>query len=150
MRACTRGAGGPALVQTVDFFTPIVDDPYNFGQIAAANALSDVYAMGGEPRTALAIAALPKDGPAADVDQRDLPRRRRQAARSRRRAARRTHRHRSRNQVRLRDHRRDRSRPRAHQRRARASAIALVLTKPLGTGIIATRTEIRPGHAAAD
>ena len=58
---------GPALVQTVDFFTPIVDDPYAYGQIAAANALSDVYAMGGVPRTALAIAALPKDGPGADV-----------------------------------------------------------------------------------
>jgi selenide,water dikinase len=56
-----------ALVQTVDFFTPIVDDPYLFGQIAAANALSDVYAMGGVPRTALAIAALPKNGPSADV-----------------------------------------------------------------------------------
>jgi selenide,water dikinase len=56
-----------ALVQTVDFFTPIVDDPYDFGQIAAANAMSDVYAMGGEPRTALAITALPKDGPPADV-----------------------------------------------------------------------------------
>jgi selenide,water dikinase len=54
-------------VQTVDFFTPIVDDPYAYGQIAAANALSDVYAMGGVPRTALAIAALPKDGPGADV-----------------------------------------------------------------------------------
>jgi selenide,water dikinase len=62
-----RWAGGPALVQTVDFFTPIVDDPYAYGEIAAANALSDVYAMGGEPRTALAIAALPKDGPGADV-----------------------------------------------------------------------------------
>jgi selenide,water dikinase len=59
--------GGPALVQTVDFFTPVVDDPYVFGQIAAANAVSDVYAMGGEPRTALAIAALPKDGPGLDV-----------------------------------------------------------------------------------
>lgn len=54
--------GGPALVQTVDFFTPIVDDPYLYGQIAAANSLSDVYAMGGAPRTALAIAAFPKDG----------------------------------------------------------------------------------------
>jgi selenide, water dikinase len=54
--------GGPALVQTVDFFTPIVDDPYLYGQIAAANSLSDVYAMGGTPRTALAIAAFPKDG----------------------------------------------------------------------------------------
>jgi len=48
-----------ALVQTVDFFTPIVDDPYTFGEIAAANALSDVYAMGGVPLTALAIAAFP-------------------------------------------------------------------------------------------
>ena len=62
-----RWAGGPALVQTVDFFTPIVDDPYAYGQIAAANALSDVYAMGGEPRTALAIAALPKNGPGPEV-----------------------------------------------------------------------------------
>ena len=53
---------GPALVQTVDFFTPIVDDPYTYGQIAAANALSDVYAMGGRPLTALAIAAFPKTG----------------------------------------------------------------------------------------
>ena len=52
--------GGPALVQTVDFFTPIVDDPYLYGQIAAANSLSDVYAMGGRPLTALAIAALPR------------------------------------------------------------------------------------------
>ena len=42
-----------ALIQTVDFFTPIVDDPYWFGQIAAANALSDVYAMGGTPKTAM-------------------------------------------------------------------------------------------------
>ena len=56
-----RWAGGPALVQTVDFFTPIVDDPFTYGQIAAANALSDVYAMGGEPMTALAIAAFPQD-----------------------------------------------------------------------------------------
>lgn len=48
-----------ALVQTVDFFAPIVDDPYLFGQIAAANALSDVYAMGGEPLTALNIVAFP-------------------------------------------------------------------------------------------
>ena len=49
-----------ALVQTVDFFTPIVDDPFIYGQIAAANALSDVYAMGGRPLTALAIAGFPK------------------------------------------------------------------------------------------
>jgi selenide,water dikinase len=62
-----RWASGPALVQTVDFFTPVVDDPYVYGQIAAANALSDVYAMGGVPRTALAIAALPRDAPGPDV-----------------------------------------------------------------------------------
>lgn len=48
-----------ALVQTVDFFTPIVDDPYLFGQIAAANSLSDIYAMGGQPLTALNIVAFP-------------------------------------------------------------------------------------------
>jgi selenide,water dikinase len=52
-----------ALVQTVDFFSPIVDDPFAFGAIAAANALSDVYAMGGEPRTALNIACFPQDVP---------------------------------------------------------------------------------------
>ncbi len=50
-----------ALVSTLDFFTPIVDDPYQYGAIAAANALSDVYAMGGEPLYALAIAAFPGD-----------------------------------------------------------------------------------------
>ena len=49
-----------ALVQTVDFFPPIVDDPYYFGQIAAANALSDIYAMGGRPLTALNIVGFPK------------------------------------------------------------------------------------------
>ncbi|GGD59710.1 selenide, water dikinase SelD [Paenibacillus nasutitermitis] len=48
-----------ALVQTVDFFTPIVDDPYSFGQIAAANAISDIYAMGGKPLTVLNIVAFP-------------------------------------------------------------------------------------------
>jgi selenide,water dikinase len=48
-----------ALVQTVDFFTPVVDDPYTFGQIAATNALSDVYAMGGKPLTSLALVCFP-------------------------------------------------------------------------------------------
>lgn len=52
-----------ALVQTVDFFPPIADDPYTFGAIAATNALSDVYAMGGEPKLALNIMAIPEDMP---------------------------------------------------------------------------------------
>lgn len=56
---------GPALVQTVDFFTPIVDDPYLYGQIAAANSVSDVYAMGGRPLSALSVAGFPKGFPQA-------------------------------------------------------------------------------------
>ena len=56
-----------ALVQTVDFFTPIVDDPFTFGQIAAANSLSDVYAMGGVPISALSILAWPRDGDLEDL-----------------------------------------------------------------------------------
>jgi selenide,water dikinase len=51
--------GGGLLLQTTDFFTPIVDDPYRFGQIAAANAFSDIYAMGGEPLTAMNLVAFP-------------------------------------------------------------------------------------------
>lgn len=58
-----------ALVQTVDFFTPIVDDPYTFGAIAAANALSDVYAMGGKPLSALSILAYPAKGDLDDLGQ---------------------------------------------------------------------------------
>ena len=50
-----------AIIQTIDFFTPIVDDPYTFGQIAAANALSDVYAMGGKPLTALNVVCFPTE-----------------------------------------------------------------------------------------
>ena len=61
-----------ALVQTVDFFTPIVDDPYDFGRIAAANALSDVYAMGGEPITALNLVAFPLERLGAAVLERIL------------------------------------------------------------------------------
>jgi selenide,water dikinase len=61
--AVYRLPDGTALVQTVDFFPPIVDDAYTFGAIAAANALSDVYAMGGRPMLALAIAAFPEDLP---------------------------------------------------------------------------------------
>lgn len=58
-----------ALVQTVDFFPPIADDPYLFGQIAATNALSDVYAMGGEPKLALNLMCVPKDMPSEAVHQ---------------------------------------------------------------------------------
>ena len=58
-----------ALVQTVDFFTPIVDDPYTFGAIAAANSLSDVYAMGGRPVSALSIVAYPAKGQVSDLEE---------------------------------------------------------------------------------
>jgi len=57
-----RISADQALVQTVDFFTPIVDDPYTFGQIAATNSLSDVYAMGGQPLSALAMVCFPEKG----------------------------------------------------------------------------------------
>jgi len=62
-----RIAADLALVNTVDYFPPVVDDPFAYGQIAAANALSDVYAMGGKPVTALNIAAFPRDGLAPEV-----------------------------------------------------------------------------------
>jgi len=58
-----------ALVQTVDFFTPIVDDPYTFGQIAAVNALSDVYAMGGRPLSSLALVCFPDKGDLAVLER---------------------------------------------------------------------------------
>jgi selenide,water dikinase len=58
-----------AMVQTVDFFTPIVDDPYTFGAIAAANSLSDVYAMGGKPLTALSILCYPAKGDLSDLEE---------------------------------------------------------------------------------
>src|SRR4051794_28164138 len=65
--AVVRVADGVAIVQTVDFFTPIVDDPYDFGRIAATNALSDVYAMGGRPVSALNLVAFPLEALGADV-----------------------------------------------------------------------------------
>ena len=60
---------GTAMVQTVDFFTPMVDDPYIFGQIAATNALSDVYAMGGQPRTSLALVCFPEKADLAILER---------------------------------------------------------------------------------
>lgn len=65
----TEASGMPlAMVQTVDFFTPIVDDPYTFGGIAAANALSDIYAMGGQPATALSLVVYPAKGNIEDLE----------------------------------------------------------------------------------
>ena len=65
----TEAGGKPlAMVQTVDFFTPIVDDPYTFGGIAAANALSDIYAMGGRPVTALSLVVYPAKGDIQDLE----------------------------------------------------------------------------------
>jgi len=64
-----RVAPDLALVQTVDFFTPLVDDPFTFGQIAATNALSDVYAMGGRPVTALAVVCFPQDADLGILEQ---------------------------------------------------------------------------------
>ncbi|MCL4854670.1 MAG: selenide, water dikinase SelD [Bryobacteraceae bacterium] len=58
-----------ALVQTVDFFTPVVDDPFTFGAVAAANALSDVYAMGGRPVSALSVVAYPAKGDIEELEQ---------------------------------------------------------------------------------
>lgn len=58
-----------ALVQTVDFFTPVVDDPFTFGQIAAVNSLSDIYAMGGNPISALSIVGFPEKGDPAILEQ---------------------------------------------------------------------------------
>jgi selenide, water dikinase len=65
--AVVRLSDEQAIVQTVDVFTPIVDDPYDFGRIAATNAISDVFAMGGEPLFALAIGGFPGDLPGDDV-----------------------------------------------------------------------------------
>ena len=106
-----------ALVQTVDFFTPVVDDPYDFGRIAAANALSDVYAMGGRPLTALNLVAWPLEQLGRRRAGRGAARRPRRRARRRRRGRRRPLDRRPRAQVRPGRHRRRAPRPRDHQRR---------------------------------
>ena len=111
-----------ALVQTVDFFTPIVDDPYDFGRIAAANALSDVYAMGGRPLTALNIVALPARAARADVLGAILRGGLDEVRAGRRCRRGRPHDRRPRAQVRPRRHRR--RRPRRICRRTRAAARA--------------------------
>ena len=65
--AAAFNMNGSTVLQTVDFFTPIVDDPYTFGKIAAANSLSDIYAMGGIPKFALNIVGFPTDDLSLDV-----------------------------------------------------------------------------------
>ncbi len=126
-----------ALVQTVDFFTPIVDDPYTFGAIAAANALSDVYAMGGRPISALSILAWPAKG---DLD--DLAQILKGGAEKIHEAdcalsGRPQHRG-QRDQVRLCRHRDDSSGTRSRPTPGARAGDALVLTKRIGTGVIAT------------
>ena len=111
-----------ALVQTVDFFTPIVDDPYTFGAIAAANALSDVYAMGGRPISALSIVAYPAKGDLDDLAA-DPEGRRREDARGRLLDPGRPQRGGRRNQVRLRRHRHRSSGARQGQRRRASPAM---------------------------
>ena len=71
-----------SIIATTDFFMPMVDDPYDFGRIAATNALSDVYAMGGTPIFALAILGMPIDKMPTEHDARDPARRRRRSART--------------------------------------------------------------------
>ena len=94
-----------ALVQSVDFFTPIVDDPYDFGRIAATNALSDIYAMGARPLTALNLVAFSLERLGDDVAGGDPARRRRRRRRGRRRRRRRPLDRRPRAQVRHGGHR---------------------------------------------
>ena len=65
--AVVRPESGPPLVFTVDFITPVVDDPEEFGAIAAANSMSDVYAMGGEPEVALAVCGFPEENVSLEI-----------------------------------------------------------------------------------
>lgn len=136
-----------ALVQTVDFFTPIVDDPYDFGRIAAANALSDIYAMGGEPLTALNLVGFPLGKLPADVLARIL-----QGGADKLREA---------GAVLLGGHSIDDPEPKyglavtgwVHPRQVwtNAGALpgdALVLTKPIGMGVVTTA--IKRGWAQAE
>src|SRR2546430_12669501 len=136
-----------ALVQTVDFFTPIVDDPYAFGAIAAANALSDVYAMGGRPLTALNLLAYPVSA----LDPETVAQILRGGADKLREAG----------VVVVGGHTIDDAQPKygaavtgtIHPQRIVTNAAAcpddlLVLTKPIGTGIISTA--IKAGRAPDD
>ena len=126
------------LVLTVDYFTPIVDDPRAFGQIAAANSLSDVYAMGGRPIAMLSIVGFPRDKLPMTAPRRDPAGWRREGAGGGGERRRRPLDRRRRAQGRLR-RRRAWSIPRGSGgTSAPGPGDALVLTKPLGTGIIST------------
>ncbi len=141
-------------MQTVDFFTPIVDDPYTFGAIAAANSLSDVYAMGGRPISSLSILAYPAKGDLDDLAA-DPQGRRRKNARGRVLHPGRPQRRRRRNQIRLRRHRHGSSRRASKPMPARVPGDALVFTKrsapasslPLSSGALPPkRTSPRPSR----
>jgi len=135
-----------ALVFTVDFFTPVVDDPYDYGAIAAANALSDVYAMGGEPFLALNLAALPAGLPEGMIEQilRGSAEKTREAG-----------------AIIAGGHTVDDDEPKfglavlghVHPQQVRTKAHArpgdvIVLTKPLGVGLIATAAKAGEARAA--
>ena len=131
-----RVAPDLALVQTVDFFTPLVDDPFTFGQIAATNALSDVYAMGGRPVTALAVVCFPQDADLAILEQimRGGLSKMTEAALHR---GGRAFGARCGDEVRVRSNRSRRSWSHYINAAARPGD-ALLLTKPIGTGVITT------------
>ena len=135
-----------ALVQTVDFFTPIVDDPYTFGAIAAANALSDVYAMGGRPISALSIVAYPGKGDLEDLAA-DPQGRRGEDARSRLLDSGRAQRGRRRNQVRLRGDRH--CPPGARQGQCRRAAGRRAWSSRSGSAPGVISTALKRGIAAA-
>ncbi len=125
-----------AIVETVDFFPPVVDDPWTWGAVAAVNAMSDVYAMGGEVMFALAVAGFPREM-AKDDHLRGIPRRPRQGGRGGRRDRGRAHGRRRRAEVRaLRDRPRP-SRPDLVKGGLR-SGDRVFLSKPLGTGVVTT------------
>ena len=124
---------------TADFFTPVVDDLYDWGRIAAANALSDVYAMGGEPLVAVNLLAWPRDGAAVRPGRRGAARRRRRGARGRLPPRRRAQHRRPRAEVRPGRHRPRRPGAAAAQRRRRRRRTPLTLTKPLGLGVLNNR-----------
>ena len=139
-----------ALVQTVDFFTPIVDDPFDFGRIAATNALSDIYAMGATPVSALNLVAFSLEELGEEVLLEILRGGRRRRGGGRRGDHRRPLDRGRRAEVRDGGHRGRPSRRGDHQRRRAGPGDALVLTKPLGAGAISTAVKRGLPGAALD